>query len=176
MTTIVYHQGAIYADQVHVRAGTPCTSHLAVKIFTSADKQFAYGVSGRAIAPKERESLEQILRKGLEKLLVANMGDSIMTPMIFSEEEIERLSDFGGWVIMTKTRAFIWLSRMIREATGATMGAGTGCWLVCGMIYGGMKPEKAILNTGDLDCCTGGGVNKISAKSLKPFVIKGESK
>lgn len=54
------------------------------------------------------------------------------------------------------------------------MGVGTGFWLVTGMIAGGIGPEKALSSLEDLDPYTGKGVDKITAKSLKPFIIGGE--
>lgn len=176
MTTIVYHQGALYGDRCHIRAGTPVTSYLKTKIFTSADKQFAYGVSGRSIQEHEHAGLEKIIRQGLEKLLTADMGDQIASDKIFSMAHIEKLMDYGGWVVMTKTRTFIVLSLNVREATGATMGIGTGNWIACGMIYGGASPEYTLANLGDLDPCTTGPVDRIVAKSLKPLIVAGGAK
>lgn len=122
MTTIVYHQEAMYADRCHVRAGTPMDTFVATKIYTSTDKQFAYGVSGRSIKEPDRKAIEALLRTGLEKLMTMDMGDQIDTSKIFSEEQRERILDFGNWVVMLKHRCFTIFYRTTREITGRPWG------------------------------------------------------
>lgn len=176
MTTIVVHNGDLHADRMHVRVGVPCQTFTDTKIFKSADGQFAYGCTGRRTTPEVRPGLEAILRRGLEVLMTTDMGDQKPVSEVLNEDDQKRLKDFGHFIVTTKTLAFIITPTMFRTAHDATMGVGTGCWIVIGMIDAGVPPSKALVNAGDHDTCTGNGTDSILRKSLKPFVIKGEDK
>lgn len=177
MTTILIHNGDLYADRMHVRVGIPCQTFTDTKIFKSEDGQFAYGCTGRRTTPDIRPGLESILRRALEVLMTTDMGDQKpISDVLTADEDRKRLKDFGHFILITKTLAFIITPSMFRTAHDSTMAVGTGSWLVVGMVDGGMKPTDALMKTGDHDTCTGNGTDAILRKTLKPFVIKGEAK
>lgn len=176
MTTIVFHEGSLYADRTHIRQGTPITAFLSRKIFVSADKEFAYGVSGRSVENRSASKIESCLRRGLEALMTKEMGDEIPTSDVFKPEDNEYLKGFGSWIVMTKTRVFLVFNRDIIDITGTTNGVGTGKWLVYGMIASGISPFDALMGLADYDPFTGGGVDEIRSTDLEVFVIKGDVK
>lgn len=173
MTTIIHHKGVLYADRLHLRAGMPVSTFKATKIFTSANKQFAYGVSGRGVKDSEKSIIEEKLNIILQKACIENYGDQILLKKLTDDSVLAGVADRGTWVVMTKTRVFIISQMYLRDSTDNLASIGTGGWFASGMIHAGMTPSKALMNMGDLDVCTGGGVDKITAKSLKPFIITG---
>lgn len=173
MTTIIHHNGSLYADRYHVRAGTPVHTFHAPKIFLSEDGQFAYGVSGRSIQASEHATVQKYLRKALEFLLTRFPEDAIGTSKVFGPEAFDYMGGFGGWIYMTKDHCFLSHDTNTRDASGTTMGVGTGVWLAAGMIAAGMEPEIALASIGDLDVYTAGVIDSILNESIKPFIITG---
>lgn len=176
MTTIIHHDGVLYADQCHIRAGRPISTYAATKLFVSDDKQFAYGVSGTCIHPDDRPAAEVLLRQFIEEVMIAKLGDVARLGEFVSGEALNKAFLEGHAVIITKQRAFSVTSNGYADATGLTSGVGTGGFLVVGMIKGGLTPKEAFARLGDVDTFTTGQIDSVSMKSLKPFVIKGESK
>lgn len=176
MTTIVHHDCVLYADQCHIRAGRPISTYAATKLFVSEDKQFAYGVSGTVIRPEDRPAAEAILRQFIEELMIAKLGDIARLGEVKHGEALNKAFLDGHAMIITKQRAFSVTSIGYADATGLTSGVGTGGFLVVGMIKGGLTPKDAFARLGDTDPYTTGQVDSVSMRSLKPFVIKGESK
>lgn len=176
MTTIVHHDGVLYADQCHIRAGRPITTYQATKLFVSEDKQFAYGVSGAVIRPDDRPATEAVLRKFIEDVLVAKLGDIAKLSEFTDGTALTKALLDGHAMIITKQRVFSVTPSGFADGTNLTTGVGTGGFLVVGMISGGMTPREAFANLGDIDTYTTGHVDSVSMKSLKPFVIKGDSK
>lgn len=173
MTTIAYHKGVLYADRLHLRAGMPVSTFKATKIFTAANKQFAYGVSGRGVSDANKPLIEEHLHDILQKTCTENFNDQILFNKVANEKVVDMLGSYGMWIVITRTRAFIISPAWVRDVGDVITAIGTGGWMVSGMMYAGMAPDKALMNLGDLDVCTGGGVDKITAKSLKPFIITG---
>lgn len=176
MTTIVHHDGVLYADQCHIRAGRPISTYAATKLFVSGDKQFAYGVSGTCIRPDDRPGAEVILRQFIEEVMITKLGDIARLSEFANGDALNKAFIDGHALIITKQRAFSVTSVGYVDATGLTSGVGTGGFLVVGMIKGGLPPKEAFARLGDVDPFTTGQVDSVSMKSLKPFVIKGESK
>lgn len=176
MTTIVHHDGVLYADQCHIRAGRPITTYQATKLFMSEDKQFAYGVSGSVIRQEDRPAAEAVLRKFIEDVLVAKLGDIAKLNDFTDGAALTKALLDGHAIIITKQRVFSVTPVGFADGTNLTTGIGTGGFLVVGMIRGGMKPKEAFANLGDIDPYTTGHVDSVSMRSLKPFVIKGDSK
>lgn len=176
MTTILIHENTLYADRRHIRAGNPVSSFIAKKIFISADKQFAYGTTGRCIEEGEHATYENILRLCLQKAMVIGTVDEIDTSSVLDDEDREKLTKYGSWMVLTKTRSYAIYSSKTLNVTGITNAMGTGKWFCCGMIAAGLSPEKALASLEDFDPHTGDGFDKITVKQLRNFVVKGESK
>lgn len=177
MTTIFSKDGTLYADRKIAHYGNITSFTYGTKIFVSQDRQFVYGISGKLDRECERAKTESTIRKIVEHCILLTDEQRAFDINEQCSKYLEELDK--DCIVLTKTK-----SLLLRSSLGKVWGGdhtpsyalGTGGWITHGRVIAGLTPEKAISDIGDYDPCTGGGVDKFSAKKLKPFVIKGEAK
>lgn len=170
MTAIVYHDGKLIGDRKQVALVIPTAFEDGPKVFTSRDKQFAYGATGSAIDESIRDELELKLRVVLERLVI-DKRDVVPLEDIL-EDKIEC---FLHGTLMTRDQQFgiMQYGSRFRRLAGHTHGTGTGGTLLASMLKCGMTLKAAMPIVERLDMLTGSKVDVIYASRLKPFVIKG---
>ena len=174
MTAIVFHQGNLLGDRKHVQITTPVTFCDGPKVFTSKDKTFAYGISGKTITEGQRDKYEKAIRNLIEKMIMSGLDRANLGNL---EKKLDSNMDLTSGIFATRDNQYyihdigvVYIMRL----DGSTHSCGTGGRYIASMLRSGLSIKDSYAKVGYLDNLTGDVCDVIDTKRLKPFVIKGE--